>query len=186
MIYCIDARCAEDQRIDDQLSQTFSLVSLSAGEIVRGYDQRFICSPFRDGVPATDRIGRQVAMMGVQQHDVRAVVEPSIRHQLVDVRLADALLRIVDPRRHALPLGVDDQNDPLALPNDEVRPCAEAPGLAFVETAPMAALRRHTKARAGQRTRQDPFDICFEQDVHLEEQRVTVDSPRARLLVAVR
>lgn len=47
-------------------------------------------------------------MMGVQQHDVWAVVEPAVHHQLVDVRLADALLRIVDPRRQAVD-GVRDR-----------------------------------------------------------------------------
>lgn len=125
-------------------------------------------------------------MMRVEQHDVRAVVEPAICHQLVHVRLANPLLWIVDPWRHALPLRVDDQRDLLALPDDEVGPCAEAAGLALVETVPMAALRRHTEARAGQSTRQGPFDVCFEQDVHLEEQRVTVDGPRTRLLVLVR
>ena len=67
------------------------MVSLLAGEVLSGDDKCLVRPPFRDGVPATDRIGRQVAMMGVQQHDVRAVVEPAIRHQLVDVRLTTGI-----------------------------------------------------------------------------------------------
>ncbi|GAB5438541.1 MAG: hypothetical protein FalmKO_36660 [Falsiruegeria mediterranea] len=50
----------------------------------------------------------------------------------------------------------------------------------------MPALRRYSQARAGQCPRKKPLDILFEQNIHLEEQRVPVDCSRACLLVPVR
>lgn len=72
-------------------------------------------------------------MMRIEQHDFRTVVESAVGHQLIHVRLADALLRIVDARGHAFPFGVDDQRDLLALSDDDVRSCSKSAYAALVE-----------------------------------------------------
>ncbi|MFC7705228.1 hypothetical protein ACFQXB_13590 [Plastorhodobacter daqingensis] len=53
-----------------------------SGKILCRHYQCLLRTPFPDRVSAPDRIWRQVAMMGVQQHDVRAVVE-SARYTLL-------------------------------------------------------------------------------------------------------
>ena len=58
--------------------------------------------------------------MRIEQDNIRTVVKPTVRHQLVHVRLTDTLLRVVDTRGHAFPFGVDDQHDLLVLPDDDV------------------------------------------------------------------
>ena len=73
MVGCF-LRAFARQAIHDELPKGLLVVSLFAGEVLSGHDQRFIRAPCRDGVLPADRVGRQVAVMGVQQHDVRAIV----------------------------------------------------------------------------------------------------------------
>jgi len=60
--------------MEDWVSKGIPMVSLFAGEVLRGHDQRLVRPPCRDGVTPADRFWRQVSMMGVQQYDDRAVI----------------------------------------------------------------------------------------------------------------
>ena len=96
-------------------------------------------SRHRDCILLQDRIGPQPAVMWIEQHYMRTVVEPTVGHQLVDIGLAHAPFGIVDPR-NALPLRVDDEGDSAALPDDEVGTRPEPSRVAFEEAVAVPAL----------------------------------------------
>ena len=87
-----------------------------AGDIQCRHREDRLCVFRADRIAQADRIGRQLAMVRIEQHDIRAVIKLAIGHELIDISLADALFRIVDLRRHPLPFRVDDQPSQPAHP----------------------------------------------------------------------
>ena len=82
-------------------------------------------------------------MVGIEQHDVLAVVQSRISHELVDIGLADALLWVVDPGRHPFPFRVDDQHYTVTLTDKDVRLSAEPSCGSIVKAVPVSALCRN-------------------------------------------
>ena len=83
------------------------------------------CTRHCDRIFLNQGIGRQRAMMRVQQYDSRTSIKPSISHKLVDIGLTHALFRVVD-LRDALPFRVDDEDDPAVPPNDQIGTCVKS------------------------------------------------------------
>ncbi len=84
------------------------------------YEEAFFRAFLCNRVARADRIGWQIAVVWIEQHDVRAPIELAVCHQLIHVSLADALLWVVDARRHPFPFSVDDEDGSIALPDDEI------------------------------------------------------------------
>ena len=85
------------------------------------YEEAFFRAFLCNRVARADRIGWQIAVVWIEQHDVRAPIELAVGHQLIHISLADALLWIVDARRHPFPFRIDDEHGSIALPDDEIR-----------------------------------------------------------------
>ena len=123
-------------------------------------------------------------MMGKKQHDVRAVIDPTVGHELVDIALVHALFGIVDTR-DALPLRIDNEMDRAASPDDQVGTCPKPACVSLEEAVAVTALRRNAQVGASEGTGQQPRHVCLKENVHFEQKGVTLNRTAARLLVPV-
>lgn len=71
--------------------------------------------PACDEIARIERCGAQAGMVWVEQHHMVRSVQPRIGHHLINVRLTDAALFIVDVTGYALPFCVDHHDGPLPI-----------------------------------------------------------------------
>ena len=138
-----------------------------------------------DCVAGTNRLGRQITVVWIEQHDLRAAVELAIGHQLIHIGLADTLLRVVDARRHPFPFRVDDEDGSIPLPDDEVRLGPKPPRTRFEKAVTVPALRCDTVSASGQSTGDQSGNVLLEQGIHLEQESMTICSPGTGLLMSI-
>jgi len=94
--------------------------------------------------------GWKRTMMRIEQHDIRAVIQLAIDHELIDIPLTDALFRIVNLWGHSLPFRIDNHHDPLTLPDDQVGLRPKTARFSFEQAVAMTALRDDTQTAASQ------------------------------------
>lgn len=114
----------------------------------------------------------QRIMVRVKQRQRIAPVELAIGHHLINVGLRDALLRVVDARRHPFPLRIDGMDNPAAALEENIGLGLEqAPPILYcLQAEQPPALQMDTEAASSQRPAHHAADVLLEQGVHFEQQ----------------